>query len=360
MQTEQLYIPDRIKVGFRNRKDTYTGKLAYVIYFDNKGTLRKQSSWNSWRDHEIEPIEFANEPTEGFVLNKGVGGVRASYGWNARNEYIRVFDPRNFEFEISVANLLFILRECDCSRGKGLEGQFVYSWSGTELVLLPVNAEDYKRSKQYTSLQSQKIKAKELIPGASYITRKQDVLVYLGKFDYYTIGGYSYNTERSSVSKKFIFSRVGEKTEFVPLSDIKSIAAIQSDSVVQNYAELVEQYAKSINGSKVVGFILRESENKDTDKRGYYQPWSYEDKPGEYINCESHFHEGKTEYIRYASRYKIVDGFVVKEYLNNYAYQPDTNPMNRRGWYRETAKWREPTNQQLFMVLESGSEFRAY
>jgi hypothetical protein len=28
-----IFIPDRINVGFQERKDTYTGKLAYVIYF---------------------------------------------------------------------------------------------------------------------------------------------------------------------------------------------------------------------------------------------------------------------------------------------------------------------------------------
>src|ERR1700677_2236256 len=107
MSIKQLFIPDKIKVGFQTREDTYTKKLAYVIYFDQKGVLRKEKSWQSWRNHKILPVEIDNVPTENFVLNKGVGGQRASYGWNARNEYIRVYDPRDFEFEISVANLLF-------------------------------------------------------------------------------------------------------------------------------------------------------------------------------------------------------------------------------------------------------------
>lgn len=144
---QQLFIPQKIKVGFQNRSDTYTGKLAYVIYYDQKGVLRKKTSWESWRDEQIEPIEFDNVPTSGFVLNKSVGGARASYDWNVRNEYIRVYDPRDFEYEISVPNLLYILRECNCYKGKGLEGNFVYAWWGTELVLLPEDSEDYKSSK---------------------------------------------------------------------------------------------------------------------------------------------------------------------------------------------------------------------
>ncbi len=65
-----MLIPKRIKVGFNARKDTYTQKLAYIIYYDEQGVLRKEGSWESWRDKNIPPGEYDNEPTEGFVLNK--------------------------------------------------------------------------------------------------------------------------------------------------------------------------------------------------------------------------------------------------------------------------------------------------
>ena len=75
----KLYIPKKIKVGFQNRKDTFTGKLAYVIYFDDKGILRKESSWESWRDSKIEPIEFDNTPRNGYLFNTGIR--RDGYYW---------------------------------------------------------------------------------------------------------------------------------------------------------------------------------------------------------------------------------------------------------------------------------------
>src|SRR5574344_2684684 len=153
----QLYIPEKIKVGYNKREDTYSKKLAYVIYYDQKGVLRKETSWRNWIQEEMGIDDFDNVPTEGFVLNKGVGGARQSYGWNARNEYIRVYDPRGFEFEISVANLLWILQECTSIKGKGLVGEFVYSWEGKELVLLPVDTLEYKDCQSYTKLQSCKI-----------------------------------------------------------------------------------------------------------------------------------------------------------------------------------------------------------
>lgn len=38
-----IFVPKRINVGFQERSSTYTGKLAYVIYYDEKGTLRKEN-----------------------------------------------------------------------------------------------------------------------------------------------------------------------------------------------------------------------------------------------------------------------------------------------------------------------------
>ena len=74
MQTK-LYIPKTIKVGFQKREGTFAGKLAYIIYTDDKGVLRKEKSWQGWRDQKIEPLDFENEPTSGFMINKDVSKI---------------------------------------------------------------------------------------------------------------------------------------------------------------------------------------------------------------------------------------------------------------------------------------------
>lgn len=180
-----IFIPTKINVGFQNRKDTYTGKLAYVVYYDEKGKLRKEASWQNWRDKEIPNEEFENEPIEGFVLNRRAGGVEESWGWNPRKTYCRVYDPRGFEFEITIANLLWILENCNSIKGKGLEGEFVYGWDGKELVLVPIESPDYKEIQEKNKIvhNNEFIKAKDLIIGATYETLKGDRYVYMGRFD---------------------------------------------------------------------------------------------------------------------------------------------------------------------------------
>lgn len=180
-----IFIPKKINVGYQNRSGTYTGKLAYVIYYDEKGKLRKETSWNGWRDKNIPNNEYDNVPTEGFVLNKKAGDY--STGWDHRHAYCRVYDPRGFEFEITIENLLYILENANCIKGKGLEGEFVYGWDGKDLVLMPVESPDYKEISEFNKIvhNNECIKAKDLIIGATYLTKDNENWIYMGKFDVY-------------------------------------------------------------------------------------------------------------------------------------------------------------------------------
>lgn len=183
-----IYIPNKLMVGFQGRRDTYSGKLAYIIYYDEAGKLRKEPSWNNWRDDKIEPMEIANEPMSGFVLNKKVGGY--SSGWDYRNSYIRIYDPRGFEFEITVENLLFILENTSCIKGKGLEGEFIYGWDKTELVLIPVCSSEYKKIRSYTDLieHAEVIKNRDLVPGRTYLAKNGTAYTFLDKLVLYEDG----------------------------------------------------------------------------------------------------------------------------------------------------------------------------
>lgn len=215
-----IFIPKKIKVGYQHRTDTYTKKLAYVIYYDGKGVLRKEKSWRGWiHDKErdqytgqyknnkpvyekvpgIPPDDFDNEPMEGFVLNKKVGGDR--YSWNPRQTYTRVYDPRGFEFEITVPNLLYILENTNSIKGKGLEGKFVYGWDGKELVLIPEEAPEYADMQDFTAIQELSVGKTDMVVGMDYITKKKEVITYLGHYPEYSQSA-SYNKEKKEYEYK--------------------------------------------------------------------------------------------------------------------------------------------------------------
>lgn len=252
----KLIIPEKLKVGFNNRNSTYTGKLGFVTYIDSKGVHRSQVSFDNWRDKNIDILDIDNEPTAGFVLNKKVGGDR--WGWNPRKTYTRVFDPRGFEFEIDIPNLLFILDECDSIKGKGLEGEFVYSWDGKNLVLLPISSQEYKDSLNFTSLQSQKITKKDMLEGCLYLNKNNDKMIYLGR---YLILEYRYSSLEAEAKKMHCFITLdgkenSEKPNYWFQKGFTKLAQKLDDKPSSDFANFDEAFEQSKYREKVSAIKL--------------------------------------------------------------------------------------------------------
>ncbi len=254
----QLFIPDRIKVGFQIRPDTYSKKLAYITYYDEKKQLRKSKSWNSWCDPKIDSVEYDNTPHDGFVLNKDV--KRSSEWFSSGRNMIRVYDDRGFEFEITTGNLLFILMTTNCLK-REFQGQFVYAWHKTELVLLPVNCEEYNNSTTFSKLQNKSIKTKELVEGCSYKTKKQNDVVYLGKFEWLSLLRKPSKILEYYSRTKLVF--VDENGNFIPANNTQKLAERNTDTPVSNYAQLVDDFLKTPRASKAVGLQDSPTNNDD-------------------------------------------------------------------------------------------------
>ena len=287
-------IPSKINVGFQKREDTYTGKLAYVVYTDDKGVLRKEKSWNGWRNKNIAAQEFENVPTEGFVLNKKVGETR--WGWNPRKAWVRVYDPRDFEFEISVANLVFILEECSSIKGKGLEGEFVYAWDRAELLLLPVNSKEYRDSVSYKKALQDKVTKKDMKEGCCYLNKEGEEVMYLGRHPFWRWHHNSGKIEFKS-QKKHIFAYITknddtwyEKDWYVQAGFTKIISKL-GDDPSPLFAEKFEEFKKSKYGSGPVKLAKKKKGDYEfiAENDEYYHVndvwgWNQRDRTDKSIN----------------------------------------------------------------------------
>lgn len=312
---EKLFIPTKLKIGYNERSDTYTKKLAFVIYYDQKDVLRQEKSWEGWRDKKITPNDYTNEPTEGFVLNKGVGGQRESYGWNARNEYVRVYDPRGFEFEISISNLLFILAECDSFKGKGLSGKFVYAWAGSQLILLPVTSHEYKTSTEFTGLQSCKVSTKELVEGGTYESKELEKLVYLGRFN--TFSYYDWRESDSdliiSMKNHVFFNTKNSGDSLAFCKNVSNIAKEISKDPVENFAELVDKVTSSKNAGKIT--------DVKTSKLEVLAPETNRQKGDTYIVDNYLFKEKDSIFTMYRLTFDEADSYKYNPTNDRYSYR---------------------------------------
>jgi hypothetical protein len=279
-----MFIPSKIRVGFQNRSDTFTGKLAYVIYYDEKGKIRKETSWKSWCDSKIEVLELDNAPHNNYVFNKG---VKRDGHWGSGRSVIRVHDPRNFEFEISVDNLIGLLMHSDVSKRDIVE-ECVFAWLGAELILLPVNSEEYQKSVDYTDKQSQKISAKELVAGHTYSMKKNDThLTYLGYYPWYDYGynriNDNYQYGQAAKGKKHVFH---DGEQFVVPSPSTLASVISSEVNPETYATLVDKFHKSKHAYRYIELILGKSALKHDASASYRNINGYKSttKVGEYCH----------------------------------------------------------------------------
>lgn len=283
-----IFIPNKIRIGYQDRSGTYTGKLAYVIYYDNKGHIHKEKSWESWRSKKIDPVDLENIPLSGFVLNKKAGDYSGDYG-NHRQAYCRVYDPRGFEFEIEIDNLLYILENANSIKGKGLEGEFVYGWIGGDLVLLPTGSPDYIKITSFNNMISkpESIKVKDLVIGGTYKTNKNKEWVYIGKFEKFDDCSWCNSCGDSEGFQYFFYEKDGSFQTVKSISG-KVVKTISTDCV-ENYAELMDK--------------LQEKE--------FYSPWNkdadvYESASDDYIIDKLVTRNGRQLFINVNNKMRTV------------------------------------------------------
>lgn len=260
--SSNLFIPKKIKVGFQKREGTFTGKLAYIIYYDEKGNIRKEQSWETWRDTSIEAVEFDNTPRSGYLFNKGI--KRDGYHWGSGRSVIRVYDPRDFEFEISVDNLIGILMHSDVSKRDIVE-ECIFAWEGKDLVLLPLNSEVYQNSVKFTQKLAEKLSARSLVKGYTYnLKRSDDVLTYIGYYDWVVYSTRNYPIQEFvTMGKKHIF--YNNKSKQFEIPSISLFSSVNIEQVAEDYPSLVEIFFKSLNSQLPISYKI--IDNLDTAKK---------------------------------------------------------------------------------------------
>jgi len=202
-------------------------------------------------DPTVEPIEFENVAVEGFVLNKKAGGTK--YDWNTRDTYCRVYDPRGFEIEITIPNLLYILENTNSIKGKGLEGKFIYGWDKKDLVLVPESSPEFKEMVSYTELQNLKISKKELVVGHMYLCSDNIIKTYMGE--------HHVRSWRKNLDKKLWFHYNHQYNKDGSF-DTFSLPTLKKDmGVNEDFANLYDKLRKETSFIEKLDLIPYEGEN---------------------------------------------------------------------------------------------------
>lgn len=173
-----LTIPKNIVVGYKS-SDKMQG---FVTYHQGKA-LAKSKGWESWRDAKIDPHEFENKPTLGFVITGITDYYSTGIGLNSKQAYCKIYDPRGFETHVYLENIIELIRNTNCVKGY-IEEELLYCWENGDIRLLSTKSPSYISTKK---MEEDRIKArisgKTLIPGLRYeIKGNSSGAYYLGRF----------------------------------------------------------------------------------------------------------------------------------------------------------------------------------
>jgi len=227
-----LDCPKEILVGIdaskwepeTNNERTYY-PLAYVTYMKD-GKVYKQKSFDSWRNIEVGTKTYPNTPQQGFKVLFNVGGCKS--GWNVRQTYFRVRDPRGFEFEISSGNFVNILQKETIVEGV-LSGKYAYVWEGQDLNLIEDNDPVYIEGvKNNTALndENEKVTKDNIVLGQGYRLRDHENGYYIGRLPWKTYRG---DEHLNSDGKKI------PKTEYVIEEQLMYTFVVEMEGYDKNY-----------------------------------------------------------------------------------------------------------------------------
>lgn len=183
MSSKVLECPKEIFVGISSLK-WEDNPLAYVTYKTKTGKISKEVSFNKWCGEKSPRKTFENTPQEGFKVLFNVGGCKS--GWNVRQTYFRVVDPRGFEFEIVADNFVEILQNSIINKGV-IDGKYAYGWYGQNLLLVRGDDPRYLegvKSKD-TELSAEKVTKENIKIGQAYRLRDHKLGYYIGRFNWH-------------------------------------------------------------------------------------------------------------------------------------------------------------------------------
>ena len=180
-----------------------------------RDTTDNQQECFRWYHYEIPKVEdedyklYDNVPNEariGFRITKSIS--RGS-SWNGGNKVVRIEDPRGFELEISVDNLVKMMSMCTFVGGVCQEA-CVWGRMGAANILLPVTSDEYKEAVKVTDYRAKEtISLRDVTFGDTVELKKTEQFQgltgeYMGAYHVYSLqklykskealaGNYNYN-----------------------------------------------------------------------------------------------------------------------------------------------------------------------
>lgn len=272
-----IKIPDQCYVGFSIRSDSSV-PLGFMTPYETHSTtgeplatckkrMDQVDYWSGARygktNTGLQPTIVDNKPMIGFRISRSLRRL----GYGSQNTYIRIEDPRGFELEITVSNLIMLTDNNLIENGEILR-ECVWGRDGNENVLLPINSEPYLQATANTERQKSAVSSRQVKPGDTVLLKNGLQGIYMGLLYQTsmasTTGGYK--TPRCNQ----VFTR-DKKVHYVRVVDANGKVAYNGYASLQA-SSVVEENPKTKN--EINEMLLKDfMTGVSTSQPGYHYPF---------------------------------------------------------------------------------------
>jgi hypothetical protein len=200
---------DYIYVSFQKRNTESGSPLgALAPWGEDSVSRKKMAQIDAWGDPKFNAVKLENIPVSGFR----VSDFARHNGWNGDNTVIQIEDPRGFELQISVDNMIQIMNGNTIVDGE-IKIPCVWGRDGSRNILLPINSEPYKNAIDNTERLKQTFNIRGVRHGNKLELKDGRIGIYYGA--YYQILRKQINEDQRSLGG-FDNSRQYEKVVVDP------------------------------------------------------------------------------------------------------------------------------------------------
>lgn len=152
---------------------THYEPKAPAAFQKRKDSIDRSAAYSGRR--QMNGIIIDNKPMIGFRISRSLRRL----GWDNRNTYIRIEDPRGFEIDISVANMIMLTDNNLLENGEILR-ECVWGRDGNTNILLPVNSTPYMQAVTNTARVKSSVNSRTVCAGDHVILKNGREGRYMG------------------------------------------------------------------------------------------------------------------------------------------------------------------------------------
>jgi hypothetical protein len=233
---DAIKISKKVYVGFQGRRTEDEVPLGFMTpYGEDDAGVKRRATVDNWaRNHygnskTFNSVTIDNKPMIGFKIGRS---VQRSSGWNGSGAtYFRIEDPRGFELEITVENLVMISSICIIERGEIMQ-ECVWGREGQRNILIPTNSEPFANAVEMPD-DDEKVDMKTLKKGDRVRLASGQYGIWLG-----TMAPIMYKDRVATVGPRKQVVRIEEKDKirYEIFSNAKVVKVI--DKVAQDLTDL--------------------------------------------------------------------------------------------------------------------------